>query len=160
MRKLTFIISGIAIFCLLGILYAMEAPGKGEKENSETTSALNKENSETSPNKLVVVWSSADKEVFTKIIYPYTLNSKRSKWWDEVVFLIWGPSDVLLQKDSEVQEKVKEFKDNGIVLEACLWCANQYGVTEDLKKMGIDVKYMGKPLTEYLKDQNCEVITF
>jgi hypothetical protein len=28
-----------------------------------------------------------------------------------------------------------------------------------LKQLGIEVKYMGKPLTDYLRDDNCRVIT-
>lgn len=32
------------------------------------------------------------------------------------------------------------------VIEACVACANAYGVTEDLRKLGYDVKGMGKPL--------------
>jgi len=38
-------------------------------------------------------------------------------------------------------------------------CANAYGVTEDLKAFGFDVKGMGKPLTEYLKSGK-KVLTF
>ena len=30
-------------------------------------------------------------------------------------------------------------------------CSNMLGVTEELKKLGIDVKGMGVPLTDYLK---------
>ena len=44
-------------------------------------------------------------------------------------------------------------------MEACIACANAYGVTEDLRKLGYDVKGMGKPLTDYLKS-GAKVLTF
>ena len=42
---------------------------------------------------------------------------------------------------------------------ACKACADRYGVSEVLAGMGIDVKYMGLPLTDRLKG-DWEVITF
>ena len=50
-------------------------------------------------------------------------------------------------------------KNDGIVIEACYDCAKSYGVIEDLTKLGIDVKGMGKPLTDYLKS-GARVLTF
>jgi hypothetical protein len=38
-------------------------------------------------------------------------------------------------------------------------CSDLYGVSDDLKRLGIEVKYMGKPLTDYLRDDNYRVIT-
>ena len=50
-------------------------------------------------------------------------------------------------------------RDAGIILESCKICTDEYGVSEDLKKLGIDVKYMGVPFTDYLK-KGYHVITF
>jgi hypothetical protein len=47
----------------------------------------------------------------------------------------------------------------GIVVYACKACADQYGVADKLKELGIDVKYMGEPLTDFLKS-DAKVITF
>jgi hypothetical protein len=49
-------------------------------------------------------------------------------------------------------------KEAGVVLEACKSCSDMYGVSENLEKLGIDVKYMGQPLTNYLK-QGVTVLT-
>jgi len=114
----------------------------------------------TVPDTLVVLWSSDNKEVFTKMVYIYALNAKRAKWWDEVIFIVWGPSAVLLAEDEEVQKSIEKMHEIGIDLEACLWCTNEYNVTEAIKNMQIDVKYMGTQLTKYLKSENHEVITF
>ncbi|PXV61138.1 hypothetical protein C8C78_14710, partial [Halanaerobium congolense] len=36
---------------------------------------------------------------------------------------------------------------------------DQYGVADDLAELGIDVKYMGEPLTDYIKSE-ANIITF
>ena len=50
-------------------------------------------------------------------------------------------------------------KMKSIILLTVLICSNAYGITEDLKKLGFDVKGMGKPLTDYLKS-GAKVLTF
>jgi hypothetical protein len=51
-------------------------------------------------------------------------------------------------------------KEAGVKFMACKACADMYGVSNDLEKLGIEVKYMGAPLTGFLKNNNCRVITF
>jgi len=101
---------------------------------------------------LVVLWSSADREVALKMAFMYTRNAKRQGWWEDVILIVWGPSARLLSEDGELREKVKEIKALGVALEACKACTDMYGVSEALEELGVDVKYMGTPLTEYLKE--------
>ena len=100
---------------------------------------------------LVVVWTSGDIEVAEKMVYMYTYNAKRAGWFDEVIFVVWGPSAKLLSENTDLQEYIGKMKDEGIILEACVACANMYGVADDLRDIGIDVKGMGSVLSEYLK---------
>jgi hypothetical protein len=100
---------------------------------------------------LVVLWTSGEKDVFTKVVYPYCLNSKKQGWWKQVTLIVWGPSSRLLSVDDELQEAIRELGKAEIRLTACKWCADQYEVSEKLAGLGIDVKYMGQPLTEFLK---------
>lgn len=109
--------------------------------------------------KLLVVWTSSDREVALKMVYMYTFNAKKNGWWDEVRFLVWGPSSKLLSEDAELQDYIKKMKEEGIELLACKACADSYGVSEKLEEMGIEVKYMGVPLTEMLKS-DWTTITF
>jgi len=109
--------------------------------------------------KLVVLWTSGDAEVAKKMVYMYTYNAKKNGWWDEITFIIWGPSSKLLAEDKELQDYIKKMKDEGVVLEACKACSDMYHVTDKLTELGVDVKYMGKELTTYLKNEKY-VITF
>jgi hypothetical protein len=103
------------------------------------------------PSKLMVLWTSGDREVALKMVFMYTFNAKKRGWWDDIRFVIWGPSSKLLSGDAELQTGIKEMQEAGVVVEACKACADLYGVSDKLSALGIEVKYMGVPLTEMLK---------
>jgi hypothetical protein len=106
----------------------------------------------TDKKSLVVLWTSGDREVALKMVFMYTLNAKLKGWWEEVILIVWGPSAELLSRDEELREKIRQMKEAGVVLEACKACADLYGVSPNLEALGIDVKYMGAPLSDYLKE--------
>ena len=109
--------------------------------------------------KLVVVWTSPDREVALKMVFMYVFNSKLKKWWDSVTMIIWGPSAKLLSEDKELQEYIEKIKAEGVNLEACLRCTDMYGVTQKLEDLGINVRLMGEPLTAYAKEGR-QILTF
>ena len=114
----------------------------------------------TPPNsRLAVIWTSGDPEVAHRVCFMYTDNAKKQKWFDEVTLIVWGPSARLLAGDKDLQAKVKGMLDDGVKVQACIACADSYGVTEQLRKMGIEVKGMGKPLTDLIQ-QGWHVLTF
>ena len=105
----------------------------------------------TDPSKLLVVWTSGDRDVALNMVFMYAYNAKKNSWWENIRFLIWGPSSKLLSEDKELQQELQKMKEAGIELLACKACADRYGVSEALQGMGIEVKYMGVGLTEMLK---------
>ena len=109
--------------------------------------------------RLAVIWSSGDPEVAHRACLMYTENAKKQKWFDEVTLIVWGPSARLLAGDKDLQAKIKGMLDAGVKVQACMACTDSYGVSDQLRKMGIDVKYMGKPLTDLIK-QGWHVLTF
>lgn len=108
------------------------------------------EKKQAEPSKILIVWTSGDKEVAVKMIFMYTFNAKRQGWFDEIQLLIWGPSSKLLSEDTELQDYLKKIKDAGVQLTACKACSDMYGVSDKLMELGVDVKYMGRPLTDML----------
>ena len=136
------------IILFTGILVSLSPMIKAQTGNPETT-----------PDKLVVVWTSDDPMVADRVAFMYTHAAKIAGWFKEVTLIVWGPSAKLISTDLKLQEKLKAMQKDGVVIEACITCANAYGVAEDLKKLGYDVKGMGKPLTDYLKS-GAKVLTF
>jgi hypothetical protein len=109
--------------------------------------------------KLHVLWTTGEKDVAIKVVFPYLLNSKANGWWDEVNLIIWGPSAKLAAHDRQIHRELQDSLDSGITIEACQACTDSYGVTEKIRSMGIEIRYMGGPLTEYLSGQDT-VLTF
>ena len=110
-------------------------------------------------NKLAVLWTSGDPEVANKVCLMYTSAAKKAKWFDEVVLIVWGPSAKLLSQDKDLQAAVKSMIAAGVTVQACVVCADMYGVSDSLRQLGIEVKGMGQPLSDYLKT-DWKVLTF
>jgi hypothetical protein len=109
--------------------------------------------------KLAVVWTSGDPDVAHKVCFMYTQAAKKARWFDDVVLIVWGPSSRLLAGDKELQASVRAMIDSGVVVQACVACADMYGIAEALRAIGIEVKPMGKPLSDMLKT-DWKVLTF
>jgi hypothetical protein len=114
--------------------------------------AQNETKMEDNSNKLAVLWTSDDPNLAEKMAFMYTYNAKKQGWFDEVVLIVWGPSAKLLSENKMIQDYVKKMQDAGIKVEACMACARMYEVDGKLQELGIDVKGMGVPLSNYLKE--------
>lgn len=107
---------------------------------------------------LSVLWTRGDKEFAEEMAFRYTLNAAKQEWWNTVTLIVWGPSAPLLANDPDLQETLSEMQAEGVTVEACRACAEDYTVSEDLEDLGIDVRYMGEPLTSYLKAESTKVL--
>ena len=114
---------------------------------------------ETTNSRLAVLWTTGDPEVAHRACLMYTHAAHKQKWFDEVVLVVWGPSARLLAADKDIQAKVKSMMQDGVKVQACVACADSYGVSGRLKELGIEVKGMGAPLTDMLK-QGWKVLTY
>jgi hypothetical protein len=114
---------------------------------------------EEQPDKLLVVWTSADREVALNMVLMYTSNAQRHQWWKQVTLLIWGPSQRLVLQDEEIREKIHTMQQTGVRLIACKACADSYGFSAALTDLGIEVFGTGPTLTDWLKSSN-RVISF
>lgn len=109
--------------------------------------------------RLAVVWTSGDPEVAHRMCLMYSHAAKTAGWFGEVQLIVWGPSARLLAADKDIQAKVAAMQKDGVVVRACVVCADSYGVTARLRELGLEVKPMGAPLTELLK-ADWKVLTF
>lgn len=111
-------------------------------------------------NKLLIVWSSGEKEVAKKLILLYGSVMLPRSYWDEATIMVWGPSAKLLAQDKEIQEQMKIVQKTGVVFNACVVCSDDYGVSEELKELGVELIHTGEMLTEALQSDDVKVITF
>jgi len=103
-------------------------------------------------NKLNILWTNDNRDVFLQMVSLYALKSKNNMWWDQVNLIIWGPSAKLAAEDTQVQTELFELREIGVTIEACRACTDNYGVTEKLERFGIRIDYLGEDLTSYLKN--------
>ena len=148
MKKLNILLVSLAIVmaCLAGGIVQQPALAAEEVQ-------------EQGPN-LAIVWTSGDRDVALKMVFMYAMNAKRRGWANEVELIVWGPSAELLSHDLELQEQVAAMQEVGVVFKACKACTDGYGVSERLQELGVDVKYMGVELTEFIADAGWQTITF
>ncbi len=102
--------------------------------------------------KLNILWTNDSIDTALKMVFMYSTNSMLKNWWDELDLIIWGATAKLAAEDASIQEAIKTAQEAGVKVLACIACANQFGVTEKLESLGIDVKPMGLPLTEILQN--------
>lgn len=103
-------------------------------------------------NKINILWTTDNKETFFNMVSVYAVNSKKKAWWENVNVIIWGASAKPAGNDTQIQTEIMEMINSGVTVEACKNCADNFGVTDKLEKAGVNVRYMGLPLTEYLKN--------
>ena len=111
-------------------------------------------------NRLAVLWTSGDPDVAERVALMYTHVAKTAEWFDEVVLIVWGPSQRILVGDKDLQAKIKAMSDDGIKVLACLYCAKSFGIVEQLEALALPVEPMGVPLSDYIKSGDWDVITF
>lgn len=108
---------------------------------------------------LLILWTSNEIDIALNMVFMYARNSKLKEWWDEVTVLVWGPSAFLLANDTELQLSLQCLQNAGVKILACRECAENYGVGEKLEKLGIEVFYTGRLLSDWLQSDK-KVLTF
>ena len=109
--------------------------------------------------KLLIVWSSGEIEVAKKLVLLYRSVILPRGYWDEAHLMVWGPSAKLLAENSELQEMVAKVLESGVKASVCVVCSEDYGVTEQLRELGIEPTHTGELLTQALKN-DWKVVTF
>ena len=110
-------------------------------------------------NKLLIIWSTQEIEVATQMVLLYSSVILPRQYWDEAILMIWGPSAKLLSENKVLQNKVKEISKTGVKIQACVVCTDEYGVSQELQSLGIELIHTGEVLTQALQN-DWKTITF
>jgi hypothetical protein len=100
---------------------------------------------------LTIVWTSADPDVAHRMVLMYAAAAQRQSWFSDVRVIVWGPSQRLVVSDKDVRAAINAMQEQGVEVVACLACADSYGIAGDLRDAGLEVRYMGAPLSDDLK---------
>lgn len=108
---------------------------------------------------LLIIWTNDHREVAMNMLLRYTTSAQNNGWWQSVTINAWGPTQKLIANDIQVQADILDLIHSGVKVQACKDCAIGYGFVEKFEKMGIDVKPLGEPTTQALKDEEFAVMT-
>lgn len=103
------------------------------------------------PDKLLILWTSADIEVAKKMVLLYSSVILPRGYWDEAHLMVWGPSAKLLAENGELQEMLSKVLATGVKASVCVVCSDDYGVSDTLASLGVEPMHTGELLTEALK---------
>lgn len=101
--------------------------------------------------KLTILWTTDNEITIKNMIFMYSKNALLKGWFNQIKLIVWGASSDKLANDTSIQKEIKEVMDAGVEVLACLACANNLGVADQLQSLGIEVKYVGQDLTDILK---------
>jgi len=78
----------------------------------------------------------------------YTRNVAKHGWMNDMKLFLFGPSEVTIATDPELQKTVKEAISEGTTPQACKRCSDKYNVSKLLTEIGCNVEYIGAPISE------------
>lgn len=91
-------------------------------------------------------------EVHKELTLRLALNTLKKKWMEEVRVILWGPTEKLAIENSWFQEQIKLLIDSGLEVYACKASSDEYGVSQQLSEIGVNVDYMGRFTMKMLKE--------
>ena len=106
---------------------------------------------EADDNSLYILWTNADPIAANLMVFMYAENSMKYQKWDAITIIVWGATTKLAAEDPVIQERIKNLQELGVHFSACITCAEELGVTEEIRSLGIDLVKWLNPLTALLK---------
>ncbi|MEM1484545.1 DsrE family protein [Oscillospiraceae bacterium PP1C4] len=107
---------------------------------------------------LYILWTNADELTSQMMVMMYARNAMLHHWWDSVTVIIWGATAKLVAENKIIQEEMLLAKQAGVHFSACIACAINLGVRENLESLGVEVIPWGQGLTQLIQDK-CNLIT-
>jgi len=101
---------------------------------------------------LYILWTTDNILTVRNMIFMYATNSKIHNWWDEVVVIIWGAAAKLAAENDDIKDSMDIAMHAGVKFSACVACARQLGVADELTQRGVELLPWGKKLTELIQN--------
>jgi hypothetical protein len=101
---------------------------------------------------LHILWTNDNLDTSQFMLMMYATNSMLNNWWDSVTVIVWGATAKLAAENEIIQERIKIAQHAGVRFSACISCAEQLGVVEQLKTLDVEVRGWGAPLTEIIQN--------
>jgi len=101
---------------------------------------------------LLIVISTDDVDTILKFPLLYGGVSIPRGYWKKVHVMFWGSSLIPASQNDKIMETIENMQAYEIEFTACIVCAEEYGVVEELEAIGVMCNHTGELLTQALKD--------
>ena len=88
---------------------------------------------------LYILWTNDNPITAKFMVFMYAINAKKRGWWENVTIIIWGATAKLVSESVEIQSLIKEAQAEGLHISACISCATELGVVENLEALDIEL---------------------
>ena len=103
--------------------------------------------------KIFLLVSDADPRIIIDVVFTYARNAIKRQWMDEVMVILWGPSQTTVVGTIELKAAVMEMVEmKGIQVVASEQCAEDYRVTDKLEKLGVSLISVDEKISILLKE--------
>lgn len=113
---------------------------------------------ESGDDSLFILWTNADPVTANLMVFMYAENAIGHQKWDRIMIIVWGATAKLVAEDPQIQSRIRALQELGVRFSACITCAEELGVAETIRSLGIDLVKWLNPLTALLKG-NKKLIT-
>lgn len=97
---------------------------------------------------LVIISTAEEQKAITGMMY--ATNSLLHGWMEDVKLFIFGPAENLLLESESFREYVMDFLEIKKEVIACRFIAEQKGLDNQLKKLGLQVEYVGEKISDLI----------
>ena len=104
---------------------------------------------------LVIVATSDNEKVRTAL--KFANNVKKRGYLDDVKVVYFGPSEKLVVEDPFISDQAQEIAEAGSSI-SCKFISDRDGVSEKLKKLGVQVKYVANTISDLIKEGDTPMV--
>ncbi len=99
---------------------------------------------------LVIISTEEEEKALTGLMFAY--NTFLNGWVESLELFFFGPSEKLIAKSEKMREYLNDFVELKGTPIACKFIADRDGNTDELKKLGLEVEYVGEKITNLIND--------
>lgn len=96
---------------------------------------------------LHILWTNADPQTSENMVMMYATNAMLNGWWDKVTVIVWGGTQKLFLENEAVRLKAQMAARAGVEFSACVSCARNLGIEQELKDADVEVIRWGEKLS-------------
>lgn len=96
---------------------------------------------------LHILWTNADPLTSEHMVMMYARNALLNEWWDKITIIVWGATQKLLLENEAVKLKADLARQVGVEFTACISCAVNLGIKEELEEADVEVIRWGEKLS-------------